>query len=120
MLSYLRVFLLSIFFSGMYEIMDLGEKILGYYLMIVLFQCLPLMLQYAQSGVLVLLLRLAQEMFLESNEEVILTFDLLSRLVSSNMVIVLFQVLIACTNSVKRSNELMDICILVFCWEDLA
>lgn len=40
--------------------------------------------EYEQSGVLVLLLRLAHELYLESNEEVILTLDLLRRMVSFN------------------------------------
>ncbi|KAJ6671502.1 NUCLEOPORIN NUP188-like protein [Salix viminalis] len=43
--------------------------------------------EYEQSGVLVLLLRLVNELYLESNEEVFLTFDLLSRLVSFNTAI---------------------------------
>ena len=70
------------------------QKILIYYLMFVLFWHLYLIVQYAQSGVLVLLLRLAQEMYLESSEEVLLAFDLLSRLVTFNMVISLFQILV--------------------------
>ena len=45
-------------------------------------------MQYTQSGVLVLLLRLAQELYLDSTEEVLVTLDLLSRLVSLNMVII--------------------------------
>ncbi|KAB1207586.1 hypothetical protein CJ030_MR7G022888 [Morella rubra] len=40
--------------------------------------------EYAQSGVLVLLLRLAQELYLDKSEEVFLTLDLLSRMVSFN------------------------------------
>ncbi|KAL7002582.1 hypothetical protein U1Q18_003734 [Sarracenia purpurea var. burkii] len=43
--------------------------------------------QYTQSGVLVLLLRLAQELYLDSTEEVFVTLDLLSRLVSNNMAV---------------------------------
>ncbi|XP_011046730.1 PREDICTED: uncharacterized protein LOC105141252 isoform X1 [Populus euphratica] len=43
--------------------------------------------EYAQSGVLVLLLRLVNELYLESKKEVFLTFDLLSRLVSFNTAI---------------------------------
>ncbi|XP_038706390.1 uncharacterized protein LOC120001936 isoform X2 [Tripterygium wilfordii] len=43
--------------------------------------------EYQQSGVLVLLLHLSQELYLDSNEEVLLTFDLLSRLVSFNMAV---------------------------------
>ncbi|CAL5402245.1 unnamed protein product [Camellia sinensis] len=40
--------------------------------------------EYTQSGVLLLLLRLAQELYLNSTEEVLVTLDLLSRLVSFN------------------------------------
>ncbi|KAF7810804.1 nucleoporin NUP188-like protein [Senna tora] len=40
--------------------------------------------EHATSGVFVLLLRLAQDMYLNSKEEVLFTLDLLSRLVSSN------------------------------------
>ncbi|KAJ4826105.1 hypothetical protein Tsubulata_010953 [Turnera subulata] len=40
--------------------------------------------EYVQSGVLVLLLRLAHELYLESNEEVFLTLDLFRRMVSFN------------------------------------
>ncbi|KAG6709285.1 hypothetical protein I3842_06G125100 [Carya illinoinensis] len=40
--------------------------------------------EYAQSGMLVLLLRLAQELYLDKSEEVFLTLDLLSRMVSFN------------------------------------
>ncbi|XP_057475806.1 uncharacterized protein LOC130763817 [Actinidia eriantha] len=43
--------------------------------------------EYTQSGVLVLLLRLAQELYLDSTEEVLVTLDLLSRLVSLNMAV---------------------------------
>ncbi|XP_059647512.1 uncharacterized protein LOC132293878 [Cornus florida] len=43
--------------------------------------------EYTQSGVLVLLLRLGQELYLENTEEVLVTLDLLSRLVSFNMAI---------------------------------
>ena len=45
-------------------------------------------MQNTQSGVLVLLLRLAQELYLDSTEEVLVTLDLLSRLVSLNIVII--------------------------------
>eukprot|EP00257_Ricinus_communis_P020943 XP_015580313.1 uncharacterized protein LOC8265348 isoform X1 [Ricinus communis] len=38
--------------------------------------------EYKQSGLLILLLRLAQELYLESNDDVFLTLDLLSRMVS--------------------------------------
>lgn len=40
--------------------------------------------EYTQSGVLVLLLRLAQRLYLDCNEEVLVTLDLLCRLVSFN------------------------------------
>ncbi|KAJ7978575.1 Nucleoporin like [Quillaja saponaria] len=40
--------------------------------------------QFAESGVFILLVRLAQEMYLNSNEEVLCILDLLSRLVSFN------------------------------------
>ncbi|GLT30700.1 hypothetical protein SLA2020_054910 [Shorea laevis] len=43
--------------------------------------------EYSQSAVFVLLLRLAQARYLEGNEEVILTLDLLSRMVSFNKVV---------------------------------
>ncbi|XP_021609697.1 uncharacterized protein LOC110613074 isoform X3 [Manihot esculenta] len=40
--------------------------------------------EYMQSGLLILLLRLAQEQYVESNEEIFLILDLLSRMVSFN------------------------------------
>ncbi|XP_058213125.1 uncharacterized protein LOC131325082 isoform X1 [Rhododendron vialii] len=43
--------------------------------------------EYGQSGVLVLLLRLAQKLYLDCTEEVLVTLDLLSRLVSFNMAV---------------------------------
>lgn len=62
--------------------------------------------QYPQSGVLVLLLRLAQELYLDSTEEVLVTLDLLSRLVSFNMVIIpwksLFQLFLLVNSCVNR------------------
>ncbi|GMP64171.1 hypothetical protein CsSME_00025565 [Camellia sinensis var. sinensis] len=48
----------------------------------------PNHLVYTQSGVLLLLLRLAQELYLNSTEEVLVTLDLLSRLVSFNTIAV--------------------------------
>lgn len=46
-----------------------------------------LFLQYTQSGVLVLLLRVAQEMYPDGSEEVLATLDLFNRLVTFNKVI---------------------------------
>ncbi|XP_058002713.1 uncharacterized protein LOC110643732 isoform X2 [Hevea brasiliensis] len=43
--------------------------------------------EFTQSGLLILLLRLAREQYMESNEEVFLTLDLLSRMVSFNMAV---------------------------------
>ncbi|EXB39261.1 hypothetical protein L484_024956 [Morus notabilis] len=40
--------------------------------------------EYTHSGVLVLLMRLAQELYIDANEEVLLTLDLLNRMVSFN------------------------------------
>lgn len=45
-------------------------------------------MQYTESGVLVLLLRLAQQLYLDRTEEVLVALDLLSRLVSFNKVII--------------------------------
>lgn len=45
------------------------------------------LLQYSQSGLLVLLLRLAQGTHLDSSDEVFAILDLLSRMVSFNVVI---------------------------------
>lgn len=49
-------------------------------------------LQYSESGVLVLLLRLAQEPYKQNPEELVIILDLLSRLVTFNMV---FYILVA-------------------------
>ncbi|KAL3515020.1 hypothetical protein ACH5RR_021922 [Cinchona calisaya] len=43
--------------------------------------------EYAQSGVVVLLFRIAQELFIESSEEVLVTLDLLSRLVTFSLTV---------------------------------
>lgn len=43
--------------------------------------------EHAESGLFVLLLRLAQDLYLDSNEEILLTLDLLCRLVSFNMAV---------------------------------
>ncbi|XP_057965187.1 uncharacterized protein LOC131155793 [Malania oleifera] len=55
--------------------------------------------EYAQSGVLVLLLRLAQELCIDSNEEVLVTLDLLCRLVSFNTAV--------CVNLINVGNSLL-------------
>lgn len=44
-------------------------------------------LQYAQSGVVVLIMRLAQALYSDSSNEVLLILDLFSRIVTFNMVI---------------------------------
>ncbi|XP_065865698.1 uncharacterized protein [Euphorbia lathyris] len=43
--------------------------------------------EYAQSGLLILILRLAQELYSESNDDVYLTLDLINRMVSFNKAI---------------------------------
>lgn len=43
-------------------------------------------MKYTQSGVLVLLLRVAQEMYPDGSEEVLVILDLISRLVTFNKV----------------------------------
>lgn len=42
--------------------------------------------QYTQSEVLVLLMRLAEELYFERNDEVLLILDLISRMVTFNTV----------------------------------
>lgn len=58
-----------------------------YSLILSMFCMLFFLLQCMQSGIYVLLLRLAREFHLNSYEEVFVTLDLLCRMVSSNTVI---------------------------------
>ncbi|KAK3028660.1 hypothetical protein RJ639_037840 [Escallonia herrerae] len=56
--------------------------------------------EYAQSGVLVLLLRLAQEIYVDATDEVLATLDLLGRLVTFNMAV--------CYSLLGTDNTLYD------------
>ncbi|GMP64170.1 hypothetical protein CsSME_00025565 [Camellia sinensis var. sinensis] len=62
--------------------------------------------EYTQSGVLLLLLRLAQELYLNSTEEVLVTLDLLSRLVSFNTAVCYG--LLEIGNSLHREGTCMN------------
>nr|XP_043624466.1 uncharacterized protein LOC122596031 [Erigeron canadensis] len=62
--------------------------------------------EYPQSGVLVLLLRMAQEMYPDGSEEVLVTLDLFSRLVSFNKAVCYSLISIGDTFHAKELNRL--------------
>lgn len=70
-------------------------------------------LQYTESGVLVLLLRLSQELYMKNPEELVITLDLLSRLVTFNTVFYLFLTFIA--ECIAYSKYLKMPCFLMIC-----
>lgn len=55
-------------------------------LLLIYIMLLLCLLQYQESGVLVLLLRLAQQLYLQNPEELLVILDLLSRLVTFSKV----------------------------------